>query len=147
MILSKAYTYILVPIISYLAPISGLFHLMLFLVFLDLITALIRDWKIKKARTIKQKIRRVKSKKLRRTLVKLFLYIMFIIATYSIPKICFNNTFYLAELMTSFISIIELKSISENMDIINESDIFTTLFKKIRNFLSSMIEKKIDNPK
>lgn len=36
----------------------------------------------------------VKSKKLRRTLVKLFLYIMFIIATYSIPKICFNNTFY-----------------------------------------------------
>lgn len=33
------------------------------------------------------------------------------------------------------------------MDIINESDIFTTFFKKIRNFLSSMIEKKIDNPK
>lgn len=147
MFLSKAYAFILVPIMAYLAPISGLFYLLLFLVVADLITAIMRDWKLKNSKTLKQKIRRVESRKLRRTVVKFFLYLLFIISAYSIPTICFHNGFYLAEISTAFISIIELKSLCENMDYINGSDIFTSLFKRIRNVISNKIEEKIDKPK
>ena len=146
MFLTKVYTYILIPFMVFLAPILTLFYLMLFLCSLDLCTAIMRDWKLKNAKTRQQKIRRVTSKKLKRTVIKLFLYMMFIGATYAIPVICFGAGFYLAEIMTSFIAIIELKSIVENMDLINESDVFTTLFKKFRNMFGDRIERGINRP-
>jgi hypothetical protein len=61
--------------------------------------------------------------------------------------LCFGTGLYLAESSTAFISIIELKSIVENMDYINGTDIFTTMFKRIRNAISGRIEDKIDKPR
>jgi hypothetical protein len=142
----SVYAYLLVPIMIFLTPLIGLFYLMSFLIVLDLITAIYRDFKLKKSKTLKQKIRRVKSRKLRRSVVKWFLYMSFITAVYSIPFICFGNGFMMAEIMTSTLAIIELKSIAENMDIINESDIFTSLSKKFVKWLNEKINSGIENP-
>lgn len=137
----NVYNLIFVPILGLLAPIAPLVHLVIFLVFVDLITAIWKGFKDDKVKGLIAKIRYIRPNKLRRTLVKLILYILSITIAYLIPFVCFNHSFYIAETFTAYIALIESKSIAENMDLISGTDRFTYLFRKFQKMIIDKITK------
>ena len=130
---------------AFLAPVAGMFYLILFLVLADLVTAIICDYRRRKIKGF-EKIKKIQSRKLRRTLLKLFLYWLFTMACYAIPVVTFGSSLYIVNIAVAMISIIELKSIAENSGLILGNDVFMRIFKKVRKYIENIINKGIEEP-
>lgn len=141
-IIADKAVYLLALLGGFLAPVAGMFYLVLFLVFGDMITAIIADMRAKKTK----KFNTIRSRKLRRTAIKLFLYWLFIMACYAIPMVCFGSPYFMVNIATAMICVIELKSIAENSGLILGNDILMRVFKRFRKGIENIINKGIEEP-
>jgi len=144
--LSSKFFYLLGVISAFFADIQMLLIMIICLCFVDLITAIIRTFRESEEKGALSKVKAVKSRKLRRTFIKMFLYLMFIMCCYLLPVACFGTDLYMAEIAGATLGIVELKSIAENMSFITGNDGFTRAFKKIRKIIEEHISGKMENP-
>ena len=138
-------------ILSFFSPILPIFYILTALVLFDLITAIIRSWKqIQDCKdkngeekiTLLEKAKAIKSHKLRKTVFKLFTYNLFIALIYSLDYV-FGGVLRLAHISLCFISLSEIYSICENLDIINDNNVFSKILKAIRKPIEGFLEKQI----
>lgn len=121
--------------LAYLAPVKGLIHSVVFVVVIDMITGIWKATAIKNGFVAKWKS--IKSSKLKTTVNKLILYCLLIILLFVVEKsIIGNDSRYLAKLGASIIFWVELKSVTENMDVILGTNIFTSIYKKAKELFS-----------
>jgi len=134
-------------LVGFFSPIQLLLYAIVTTVLIDTITALLRDWskiyrkKIPYWRRMLLYFQCIKSSGLRRTVLKLFLYCIGLMGFYLAEISIFSTTVYISNMIGAIILMTELKSICENIDIVLDTDIFTSIFKIFRN----MTLKKIDN--
>jgi len=123
-------------IVLYLTPISNYVHLVLLLVFFDLITG---SWA-----SIKEG-QKFSARKLRNTVEKFIFYAIAIIIGYILQKIISDGT-ELSRIVALFIGSIEVKSNYENISRIRQVNLVTALWsaikEKIDNYLSAIKPKK-----
>jgi len=134
-------------VLAFFAPISILFYLICFLVGADLITAIIKSLQNCEDYKGLEKIKCIKSRKLRRSVLKLFIYQLVIACVYFFSMAIFQGDIYLANFAAGSIALVELSSICENMSIITHNNVFTKIFKNISKMFSDKISDKIENPK
>jgi len=127
---------IFVVIITFISPISTFIHTIMILSVIDLITAITRDMRLKK----KDKIKVVESKKIRKTVTKMIMYILFIISSFLLMQVTFGATFFIPNAVFGMLALVEVVSIGENMATITGNNIFIKITKRITKFIS----KKID---
>ena len=140
-------------LVSFFADLHVILYVLFFLILLDNMTAILRD--IRKLKDtefwtdcnwfqrFRLRIQTIRSNKLRKTGLKLVLYILFVMAVYSVEKACVGYHIYLSNLAAMIFMFSEMKSIAENIDIVLDTDIFTSVLKKIRKKAESNIEKQI----
>jgi len=117
-------------IVLYLTPVSNFIHLVLVLVFIDLITGSYAAIKAGE---------KFSAKKLRNTIEKFVFYAIAIISSYILQMIIDDGT-EVARIIALFIGSIELKSIYENVSKITGID----LVAKVWDFMKEKIESWID---
>lgn len=142
---------VLASLMAFFTPIILMMWLIVSLTTFDLYTAILRAYKIKEVQSIKgfgkrfvAKFKIVKSRKLRRTVIKTFLYILFLMSVYAIPMVIFGHDLYVVNAAALLISSLELKSIAENCDFIVNKNIFTTIFRRFRKGTEDVINKAIE---
>jgi hypothetical protein len=116
-----------ISIISFFAPLALMYHTFFFAVMLDMITGMIAS---------KKRGEKIESRKMRKTILKLLVYILVASAFYMfqmavMPAVPFIN------LVFGLIIITELKSMTENCDIIFN----VKTFGKIYDFVNGLWEK------
>lgn len=87
---------------------------------------------------------KIESKKLANTVSKGIVYHLFIISAFIIEKFIFNGHIPMLEITAGFISLIELKSISENVDKIIGLNLFDML-RKIFLRTQKIVDKDVAN--
>jgi len=132
-------------ILAFFSPIQILFHLVFVVVLLDTITAIFKYYKQNKTTGLINYIKGVKSHGLKKTIVKLFLYELFVGATYLFEIAIFGKSLFLANIAAGLISLTELHSCAENSDIATGSSTFITIFKKVKDIFVSKIDKQISS--
>ena len=148
--LSAIFIFILQPIwelLSFTQPIWILLGLITAICSIDLITAMMKDFKDNKIVGLWKKLKAVKSRKLRRSSIKTVFYWIIITLFYSIVKICITHdetAIWAARAATFFMSIHELYSIGENMSGVTSNNIFNKIIrgtvKKLNDKVNNMIE-------
>lgn len=123
---------ILMSIVAFFSPLKLMYHTFFFVVMLDMITGMI---------AAKKRGEKIESRKMRKTILKLLVYILVASAFYMfqvaiIPTLPFINVVF------GLIIITELKSITENVDFIYKVKTFTRIYEFI-NKLFSKYEDKI----
>jgi hypothetical protein len=73
----------------------------------------------------------ITSSGLKRTVAKIFLYELAILMSYIAGTYLLDKMFPVTKLVAGFIGAVELKSILENLDILNGSPLFTTIITKL----------------
>lgn len=109
-------------ILASLAPAKQLFAVALALIFIDLITGVL------KARKEGEKIH---SAGFRRTVSKFCIYMTAIAVGYWIESIMLKGFLPVSNIAAGLISLVEGKSIFENLDVLNGQPIFKSLIKKM----------------
>lgn len=130
-------------------PIWVLLALVTIICLIDLVTAIMKDFKDNKVVGFYKKCKAVTSRKLRRTSVKIAFYWIIITLFYSIVKICITHdetAIWAARIATLLMSIHELYSIGENMSGVTSNNIFNKIIrgtvKKLNEKVNNMIEDK-----
>jgi phage-related holin len=102
--------------LAFLAPVSGVIFAMIFLVFCDLVTGIVAS---------NCKNEKITSSKMSRTITKLLVYFSTIVITRIINEYLLSGSIAipLTSLVTSYISLTELKSILENLDKMTKGEI------------------------
>lgn len=118
---------------STFAPISGLIHITLILVFIDMffgifVTIKTKGWK------------HLLSSRLRDSLIKLFFYLLFIMLFFLIEKELFDQWYIGAKAVFAITSGVEIWSILANMMILSPNLPFLKLLKKV---LSAEMARKL----
>lgn len=118
---------------STFAPISGLIHITLILVFIDMffgvaVTVKTKGWK------------HLLSSRLRDSLIKLFFYLLFIMLFFLIEKELFDQWYIGAKAVFAITSGVEIWSILANMMILSPNLPFLKLLKKV---LSAEMARKL----
>lgn len=121
---SKAH---LLALVSIFAPIKAMVLITLLLIFFDLFTGI---WAAKKRGEWKS-LNDIKSAGLRRSMTKLFVYEAGIMLGYLVETYMIDGFVPLSKIAAGYISIVEMKSILENLDVINGSPIFKGLIQKL----------------
>ena len=85
---------------------------------------------------------KIESKKMANTVSKGIVYHLFIISSYIIEKYIFNGHIPMVEVCAGIVSIIELKSISENVDKIIGLNLFN-IIKKIFIRTQNIVDKDV----
>lgn len=117
-------------IVAFFAPISPMFHLMLFFIGIDLVTGIIKSIKKKD---------KIVSNKLSRTLTKIFIYLSTAALAYAFQKVVLLGSFpYLVNLIVGMVLITEFKSITENADEILNTNIFNNIYEVLKNTFEKM---------
>ena len=132
----------LVFLTAFCAPFLTLIHAIVFLVVVDLITAIILQTKTKNGFLNKVKV--VQSKKMRKSVIKLFLYILFIVSTYVLVEAILPGglvSMWVMKITFFSLAVVEITSISANMNNITGETIFTKTIKKIINVITDTINK------
>lgn len=111
-----------ISIVASLAPAKELFAVALALIFIDLITGVL------KARKEGKKIH---SAGFRRTISKFCIYMTAIAVGYWIESIMLKGFLPVSNIAAGLISLVEGKSIFENLDVLNGQPIFKSLIKKL----------------
>lgn len=119
----------LISLLAVFSPIKGVLLVTGFLIIADLISGVFAA--IKRGE-------KITSAGLRRTLTKIFVYNMAVISGFLVEQYMLSSIFPISKLISGLISVIELKSILENLNVVNGSDIFKTVLDK----LGSVNDKK-----
>lgn len=117
----------LLSIAGIFAPIQAMILITVLLIVSDLITGL---WAAKKRGEWKS-LNDIKSAGLRRSFTKLFVYEVGICLSFLVETYMIKGFIPLSNLAAGYISIVEMKSILENLDMINGSPIFKGLIQKL----------------
>ena len=128
--------------LSYMAEIKHLFHVMIALVFIDLITGI---WKSVKA----SGWRSIKSRTLKRSVIKVTAYTLAIISTYIIEKEIILTGIYISRIVVGLICMVEIASIFENLAEITGDNVFLKIFETLKTYFNTNkdIINKIDTKK
>lgn len=156
-VLSEAYIQKLIAIIiivgSFFSPITLFLIVITGLVILDLITAIGKAIHLyQKEKIVKESlynkvisyVKQISSRKLRRTVIKLFFYVMFVSAIYAFEIAIFSASIYLVNIAAGLLMITELVSIAENMSIVTGNNVFTNIISRCRKIFESKISDKIE---
>lgn len=134
-----------ISIVASLAPAKELFAVALALIFIDLVTGLLAA----KKRGEWKSINEIKSSGLRRTISKFLIYMTAIAVGYWIESIMLKGFLPVSNIAAGLISLVEGKSIFENLDVLNGTPIFKSLIKKLGsvNDIDQEAEKVIKEDK
>lgn len=123
--------FILLFCAGYLAPLQPLVILIFILTGVDLITGL---WLSIKTKGLKS----IKSRGLKRTIIKLTAYLLAVILTFLFENILLGITgLYLTKIVAGYISLTELASNFENLGgITNKNSLFMKLFDVIKTYFN-----------
>lgn len=111
-----------ISIVASLAPAKELFAVALALIIIDLITGLL---------AARKKGEKIKSAGLRRTVSKFCIYMTAIAVGFWIESIMLKGFLPVSNIAAGLISLVEGKSIYENLDILNGQPLFKSLIKKL----------------
>lgn len=112
----------LVMLAIMLAPIQAVMLTVGFLIFLDLATGI---WAALKRQE------KISSAALRRTLSKMIIYQLAIISGFLIEHHIVGDSIPMIKILAGFISLVELKSILENSNVILGANVFKLLIRKL----------------
>jgi len=104
------------------APIKALILVTGLLIFFDLITGMV---------AAKKRGEQIKSAALRRTVTKCFVYQSAILIGFLVEIFMLEGFIPISKIAAGLISVVEMKSILENLDAINGNPVFTSLIKKL----------------
>jgi phage-related holin len=112
----------LVSLAAVLAPIKAILLVTGFLIIADLISGVLAARKRGEA---------ISSAGLRRTITKCLVYNLAVISGFLVEQYMLSSLFPISKLIAGIISLVELKSILENLNTINGSDIFKTVLAQL----------------
>lgn len=135
------------PLAAFFAPIALLFHVCVALILFDLVTAIMRSYKLTDLTGMKwyQKVAVIKSSKLRRTVLKMFTYNLMIGVLFALDLALTGGALHLAHITLGFISLSEIFSITENCDLLNNNNVLSKVMRAIRTPLEGWLNKLIGN--
>ena len=128
---------LIILVLAFIAPISIFIHAILGLALIDLITAVLRDMRKKK----ENKIAVLESRKIRKTVTKMLLYVLFIISSFLLMQVTFGGTYLVPNFVFGMLAMVEVVSIGENMASVTGNNVFIKITKKISKFFSNKIDK------
>lgn len=144
---AKIISALMAVVVFIVQPIWVLLVLIFVICLIDLLTALMKSWKDSKVVGFWNKVRSVKSRKLRRTSIKIMFYWIIITLFYAIIKICVDApdiAIWGARTATLIISIHEIYSVGENMSGVTSNNIFNKIIrgtiKKLNEKVNGLIE-------
>lgn len=111
-----------ISVIASLAPAKELFAVALGLIFIDLVTGVL---------AARKEGEKINSAGFRRTVSKFCIYMTAIAVGYWIESIMLKGFLPVSNIAAGLISLVEGKSIFENLDILNGQPIFKSLVKKL----------------
>jgi len=117
--------------LSILAPIQSLIVASFALIGVDFITGIMA--------AVKQKTP-ITSSEMKRTVGKIFLYELAIIISFVAEKYLLGGIMPVSKLVAGFIGATELKSVLENIDILNGQSLFTSLVTKLAQAESNKLK-------
>lgn len=116
------YKALIASIIAIFAPIKAALITIIILVFVDLILGIMCAVK---------RGEKITSSGMRRTITKIFIFEMAILAGYLTEMYLMGGHMPLSKVVAAYIGLVEYKSILENLEIINGDSIFNSLLKKL----------------
>jgi len=135
-------------LLAFFAPITLIVHIIVFVVVLDCFTAIIKQWvgynyKHKGFRRCFERWSIIRSRGLKRTVLKLILYVLFIMAIYGAEIAVFNSSVYITNFVAFLIIFTELVSIAENIDLTFKTTKFTALIRRVRKLFEDKLLDRI----
>lgn len=121
----------LISIISFFAPLALMYHTFTFTVLLDMITGMF---------AAKRRGEKIESKKMRKTILKLLIYILVASAFYMF-QIAIIPGFPFINVVFGLIILTELKSITENCDSLFKVKTFTRIYEFVNKLFSKYEER------
>lgn len=112
----------LISLTAVFAPAKALIVVTGVLIFADLFTGIL---------AARKRGEKIKSAALRRTVTKCFVYESAVLLGFLVEKYMLEGFIPVSKIAAGLISIVEMKSILENLDVINGHPIFTSLIKKL----------------
>lgn len=112
----------IISICTVFAPIKGALLVTGFLIFADLFTGIM---------AARKRGEKVSSAGLRRTVTKMVVYNVAIISGFLVQTYMINDFLPFTSLISGVISVVELKSILENLNTINGTDIYKIIVDKL----------------
>lgn len=153
-----------IAILALIMPLKSLMIIIVVLCVFDLITGIIKDIKKRNNeeklkeniicldnnlnwfQSFIKKMKMIQSRKLRRSIIKIFWYNIILILFY----ISINSLFGLGpaliigKVVAASLYLVELRSICENLDKITNKNIFITIFGKVNKYVVESISKMIE---
>lgn len=140
--------------LAFIAPLAGLIHVIIALLLVDMITSIYYQMKIAsakalKGRKLKDAIYVIESSKLRKTVEKMFFYVLVIVVFYAVDLYILQvkpisadaiYSFSITNLSAILIAVVEMTSIAANVSKITGNPIFD----KIMILFSKKINKKFE---
>jgi len=131
-------------VVAFLAPLLSIIHVVLVLLLVDALTSIYYQMKQKPGGFV-TKIKVIESSKLKKTLEKMFFYVLILIVFYSFDLYILKitpitsesiNTFSITNLAAVLVCLVELTSIASNVSKITDNPIFNkivAIFQKKAN--------------
>lgn len=113
---------ILMSTLAVFAPVKAILIVTGVLIIADLISGIM---------AAKKRGESISSAGLRRTITKIFVYNMAVVTGFLVEKYMITDIFPVSKLIAGIISVVELKSILENLNTINGTDIFKSIIEKL----------------
>lgn len=135
-------------LVAFFSPILLMLYVIMASVLLDCITAIIQSmeaYKVNETKPYKlwQRRKAIRSRGLRKTALKLILYVLFIGLIYSTEIAIFNTSVYITNFVAFVIVFSELISIAENLDRLMHTHKFTPLVVKLRKFFEKRLMQEM----
>jgi len=141
-------------ILAFLAPLAGLIHVIIALLLVDMFTSIYYQMKIaasgaKKGQRTMTALRVIESGKLRKTIEKMFFYVLVVVIFYSFDLYVLQvkpisqdaiYTFSITNLSAVLISVVEMTSIAANVSKITGNPIFDRIMK----LFAKKVDKKFE---
>jgi len=128
----------LISLLAIFAPIKGILLVTGFLIAADLISGII---------AAKKRGEAISSAGLRRTISKILVYNLAVISGFLVETYMISDLLPISKLISGVIAMVELKSILENLNSINGTDIFKTVLNSLGSKNAEAVkeaEKKIE---
>lgn len=125
-------------VLAVFAPVHGIIIVSLILILSDLVTGVLAAHKKGQA---------INSSGLRRTVSKMCIYLAAICLGFLVEKYMLSDILPVSKIVAGLISIVEFKSILENLDVLNGSSLFKKLIDKLGSMNDQMIKNKEDEKK
>lgn len=134
-----------VSILAVFAPIKAILVVTGFLILADLVSGLL---------AAKKRGESINSSGLRRTVTKCLVYNLAVISGFLVEHYILGDLLPISKLIAGIISLVELKSILENLNVVNGVDIFKSVIEKLgskndelKKDLEETIKAEVNPPK